>query len=75
MNFSINTFQLLYVCIFLFELFTCKKRCMQKNKIILIILFLLMALCLVMDKNIFTFINNFFSFVFIIIFVHIFSNK
>lgn len=59
MNFSINTFQLLYVCIFLFELFTLKKRCMQKNKIILIILFLLMVLCLVMDNNIFTFINNF----------------
>lgn len=59
MNFSINTFQLLYVCIFLFELFTFKKRCMQKNKIILIILFLLMVLCLVMDNNIFTFINNF----------------
>ena len=33
---------------------------------------LLMVLCLVMDKNIFTFINNFFSF-FIIIFVHISS--
>ena len=75
MNFSINTFQLLYVCIFLFELSTFEKRCMQKNKIILIIIFLLMVLCLVMDNNIFTFINKFSSFVFIIIFVHIFSNK
>lgn len=32
MNFSINTFQLLYMCIFLFELFTCKKKMYAKEQ-------------------------------------------